>query len=79
MDYGSQVIGKYDLSGAHCWVFGDLAAKGRTGTVGTVKDVGYAKYVGFPTESGSGSYFVTEQPVAMSANCKNKEGACGVA
>ena len=75
MDYGSQVIGKYGLSGTHCWVFGDLAAMDRTGTIGTVKDVGYAKYVGFPTESSSGSYFVTEQPVAMSVTCKNKEGA----
>ncbi len=75
MDYGSHVIGKYNLSGVHCWVLRDLAAMERTGTIGTVKDVGYAKYVGFPTENGSGSYFVTEQPVAMSAACKNKEGA----
>jgi len=74
-DYGSQVIGKYGLSGVHCRTLRDLADRDRTGTVGTVEDIGRAVYVGFPAESGSGSYFITEQPVAMSAACRNKEGA----
>lgn len=51
---------------------GRLAAGALTGAV---KDVGYAAYPGYPVEGGAGGAFTLEHTVAISAACKDKEGA----
>ena len=42
---------------------------------GTVEGSGYAAYVGYPSESGSGSVFRLYNTAAMSASCAHKDGA----
>lgn len=42
---------------------------------GTVESCGYAAYVGYPSESGSGSIFRLFNAAAMSASCAHKDGA----
>lgn len=41
--------------------------------IGALEGGGYAAYVGYPVEEGSGNSFWLDQPVGMSASCRNKE------
>ena len=43
--------------------------------IGTLEGGGYAAYVGYPVEEGSGNSFWLNQPVGMSASCRNKDAA----
>lgn len=42
---------------------------------GALEGGGYVSYVGYPTQSGAGSFFNLYDSFAMSAACKHKEGA----
>ena len=43
--------------------------------IGALEGGGYAAYVGYPVEEGSGSSFWLNQPTGMSASCRNKDAA----